>query len=97
MVGAYIAAPKCPASTTINLLKSSCSKVKNYGDMLISVVCQSLINSPTRFCNKCIPSLLDHIYTNISELKIITGLCPCDISDHIPTLFCIRKFANHNF
>ena len=40
----------------INLLKSSCSKVKNYSDMLIFVRCLSLINSPTRFCSKCVPS-----------------------------------------
>ena len=71
----------------INLLKSSCSKIKKHSDMLILVGCQSLINSPTRLFNKYVPSLLDHIYTNISELKITNGLCPYDISDHISTFF----------
>ena len=81
----------------INLLKSSCSKVKNYSDMLISVGCQSLIYSPTRFCNKCVRSLLDHIYTNTSELKITSGLCPFDISDHIPTFFMLENMQIMTF
>ena len=71
----------------IKLLKFSCSKVKNYSDMIIFVICHFLIDSRTRFCDNCVPSLLDHIYTNISELKITSGLCPYDISDQIPTFF----------
>ena len=37
----------------INLLNTKNNKVKNYTNMLTSVGCNSLINSPTRYSNNC--------------------------------------------
>ena len=78
----------------INLLNTKNNKVKNYTNMLTSVGCNSLINSPTRYSSNCTPSLLDHIYTNISNLRKSSGICLYDISDHLPTFFNIDNFQH---
>jgi len=60
--------------------------VSNYVDCLASYGCISVINKPTRFSKNSKPSLLDHIYTNICDEKIIinSGITIFDISDHLP-------------
>jgi len=71
----------------INLYKyHENSNVSNYVDCLASCGCVSLINKPTRFSKNSKLSLLDHIYTNICDEKIIinTGITIFDISDHLP-------------
>ena len=78
----------------INLLNTKNNKVKNYTNMLTSVGCNSLINSPTRYSSNCTPSLLDHIYTNISNLRKTSGICLHDISDHLPTFLNIDNFQH---
>ena len=77
----------------INLLNSKNNKVKNYTNMLLtSVGCNSLINSPTRYFNNCSSSLLDRIYTNISNLRKTSGICYYDILDHLPTFLYMDNF-----
>ena len=78
----------------INLLNTKNNKVKNYTNMLTSVGCNSLINSPTRYSSNCTPSLLDHIYTNISNLRKTSGICLYDISHHLPTFLNIDNFQH---
>lgn len=75
----------------INLLKSNCKKINDYKDMLSSVGCNSLISSPSRFFTNCTPSLLDHVYTNLSNRSKTSGLCLFDISDHLPTFFIAKN------
>jgi len=73
----------------INLLNTSTTKIINYTDILTSVGCNFIIQSPTRFFNNSKPSLLDHFYTNISDLHKIGGICLYDISDHLLTFLKI--------
>jgi len=47
------------------------SNVSNYVDCLASCGCISLINNPTRFSKNSKTFLLDHIYTNICDEKIL--------------------------
>ena len=51
----------------INLLNPNNWKVKQYIDMLNSIGSCSFLTSPTRFFSNCTPSLLDHIYSNMSN------------------------------
>ena len=66
--------------------------VNNYTNTLNSVGCNSLINSPTRHFSNCTSLLLDHLYTNISNLCKTSGICLYDISDHLPTFLKIDNF-----
>ena len=76
----------------LNFLKYQIDKhITDYVNSILSLVCISLINKPTRFSSTHQPSLLDHIYTNIVYDNTTTGIALCDISDHLPTC------ANFNF
>ena len=55
----------------------------------------SLLTSPTRFFTNCTPSLLDHIYSNMSNHRKTSGICLYDISDHLPN-FLIMKILKHS-
>ena len=50
-----------------------------------------MIRNPTRFSDNGKASLLDHIYTNSTKLKIKAGVCLYDISDHLPTFFILKN------
>ena len=52
---------------TLSVQTTGASKIKNYVDDLISSGCKLLINIPTRFADNCKSSLLDHIYTNLTN------------------------------
>ena len=47
-----------------------------------------LINIPSRFAENCKSSLLDHVYTNMTNKNIKSGVCIFEISDHFQT-FCV--------
>jgi len=49
----------------------------------------------TRFVNNYSPSLLDHIYTNISRKYTLCGISAFEILDHFPTFFCVRQEKCH--
>ena len=77
----------------INLnLKSD--NIRNYVDFMSSIGCKSMIRNPIRFSDNGKASLLDHIYTNPTKLKIKAGVCLYDISNHLPTFFILK---NTNF
>jgi len=48
--------------------------ITDYVNSILSFGCISLINKPTRFSSTHQPSLLDHIYTNIIDDNITTGI-----------------------
>jgi len=50
-----------------------------------------MIDNHTRFTKNCNPSLLDHIYTNISKGEIHSGVFLFELSDHLPTFFITKK------
>ena len=71
----------------INTLAIKNPKVSNYANDLNSIGCKMLINIPTRFAENCKSSLLDHVYTNITNESIKSGVCIFEISDYFPTFF----------
>ena len=76
----------------IDLLKATKqSSIADYKECLDAAGTQSVISSATRYCGNDNPSLLDHIYTNISSNKIKSGICLHDTSDHLPVFMCIKK------
>ena len=62
--------------------------------MLNSIGSCSLLTSPTRFFSNCTPSLLDHIYSNMSNHPKTSGICLYDISNHLPTFLTIETLKH---
>ena len=82
---------------TLSVQTTGASKIKNYVDDLISSGCKLLINIPTRFADNCKSSLLDHIYTNLTNKNNQSGVCIFEISDHLPIFFIaknVKCFSN---
>ena len=82
---------------TLSVQTTGASKIKNYVDDLISSGCKLLINIPTRFADNCKSSLLDHIYTNLTNKNNPSGVCIFEISDHLPIFFIaknVKCFSN---
>ena len=73
----------------INTLDKN-KKTIDYINALNSIGCNLAINNPTRFANNYSPSLLDHIYTNITKQNTTSGISSFQISDHLPTFFLVR-------
>ena len=56
-----------------------------------------IINIPTRFAENCKFSLLDLVYTNMTNNSIKSGVCMFEISDHFSTFFvAFRSKILHN-
>ena len=58
----------------------------DYLDTLLDLSFMPLITKATRITNYT-STLIDHIYTNVPEKIITTGICLADIFDHLP-IFC---------
>ena len=52
------------------------------------------INNHTRFADKCRPSLLDHIYTNIANKSTNSGVALYELSDHLPIFFIVKNTSS---
>jgi len=74
---------------------NSSNAITDYFNCLLSCGCVSLINKPTRFLTNCVPSLLDHIYTNIVDEQKINdvGIDLFDISNHLPVFINFFTFT----
>ena len=82
----------------INHLAFNNQKVSNYFNSLNALGSKLLINAPTRFSRRSKPSLLDHVYSNITQKEIIGKPCLFHIPDHLPTCAIINRFsANKKF
>ena len=58
----------CDGDFNLDLIKyNSSNAITDHINCLLGCGCVSLINKPTRFSTNCVPSLLDHIYTNIID------------------------------
>ena len=69
----------------INLLQINSNRtVRSYANNIISYSIKCVINQPTRITVNS-KALLDHIYTNITNQSIFSGIAINDISDHLPT------------
>ena len=66
----------------INLLNIKISgNIRKYANNVISCSCKCLIDLPTRISQNS-KTLIDHIYTNIADTKVQSGIAVTDISDH---------------
>ena len=77
----------------INYLAINNKKISNYFNSLNALGSKLLITAPTRFSRYSKPSLLDHIYSNITKTKIIAKPCLFHISDHLPTCIILNRFS----
>ena len=69
----------------INLLNiKNSGKIRKYANNLLSCSCRCLIDLPTRFSQNS-KTLIDHIYSNIANTKVESGIAVTDISDHCGT------------
>jgi len=81
----------------INTLMRNDAKITDYINNLTAIGCKLMIDNHTSFAKNCNPSLLDHIYTNISKGETHSGVSLFELSDHLPTFFitkqskCIQK------
>ena len=50
-----------------------------------------LINIPIRFAKSRKSSLLDHVFTIMTNRSIKSGICIFEISDHFPTVFIAHR------
>ena len=74
----------------INFLNYNTSNLtSDYPDMLLNLGLMPIITKPTRITDHS-ATLIDHIYTNIPERVLKSGICLADISDHLP-VFCTIK------
>lgn len=83
----------------INLLLSDKNqKVTNYVNMLTNNATIPLITSPTRVTRKS-ATLIDHILTNSSKLRMTPSIIEYDISDHFPIACQLRdiKIRHKNY
>ena len=67
----------------INYLSQS-TLVSNYKNEIQSTGSSQIVKSATRFSQTCKKSLIDHIYTNLPETKVVNHCISFDILDHIP-------------
>ena len=79
----------------INSLALNNTKIKNYLNSLNSVGCRLLIEAPTRSSTISKPSLLDHIYSNITKKTLLSKSCLFDISDHLPVCLIIKNLNSN--
>ena len=54
-----------------------------------------LIKKPSRI-TKNSPTLIDNIFTNNIESKLLSGLLISDITDHLPVFCCSKKTTSNN-
>ena len=68
-----------------DLLDSSDQLTESFTDTMFSFNYYHLINKPTRITeNK--HSAIDHIWTNITNTKILSGIITHSIADHLPII-----------
>ena len=69
-------------------------KIYDYLSMIESIGMQQVISSPTRVTNST-SSVIDHVYTNVYNVAIHSGVIETDVSDHFP-IFVIFESKNKN-
>ena len=82
----------------IDLFKvESNSKICNYLSAIYTEGCNSLINKPTRITETS-ATLLDHMYSNMTNQITNRGILRFDISDYLPTFCCLgfKSLTRHN-
>ena len=72
------------------------NQTSEYLDMLLSLGYLPIITKPTRITDHS-ATLIDHIYTNVPQKLVKSGICLVGITDHLP-IFCTvdNKLPNCN-
>jgi hypothetical protein len=65
----------------------------DYLDMIYSNSCFPVITQPTRV-TICTEALIDHIYTNVLNKPITSGICLTKISDHFHVFLILHKIKS---
>ena len=76
----------------IDLSLTGTPKISDFLSAIESTGMQQIISSPTRMTNLT-SSLIDHVYTNVHNYAIHSGVIETDVSDHFP-IFVIFKGQN---
>ena len=72
------------------------NQISEYLDMLLSLGYLPIITKPTRITDHS-ATLIDHIYTNVPQKVVESGICLAGITDHLP-IFCTvdNKFPTYH-
>nr|XP_039252461.1 uncharacterized protein LOC120329750 [Styela clava] len=74
----------------INLLASNTNtQIASYSDMLTSYNAISLISKPTRVTRSS-STLIDHMYSNMTDVQVNSYVISSDITDHFPIMCCLK-------
>ena len=73
----------------IDILKHKVDQgTKSFLDTMYSIGLYPLVDRPTRICNHSF-SLIDNIFTNVTNHNVTSGILVSDITDHLPIfVFC---------
>jgi hypothetical protein len=78
----------------IDLIKCETHQLtSDYLDMIYSNSCFPVITQPTRVTNYT-ETLINHIYTNVLNKPITSGICMTKISDHFPVFLILHKIKS---
>ena len=69
----------------INWLNKS-KQIETYKNELLSSGVIQTVETPTHFSENKTNSLIDHVYTNLPENKLLTKCIAYDVSDHVPSI-----------
>ena len=76
----------------INLMMSDSDAItSDFLQLQLSFSLSPLISSPTRVTRNT-KTLIDQIFTNDFDNNICSGVCVCDISDHLPIFAVFKHF-----
>ena len=64
------------------------STINEYFNAVHAEGCTNLINKPTRITENS-ATLLDHLYSNLTNYITHRGILTFDVSDHLPTFCCL--------
>ena len=67
---------------------------KSFLDTMYSIGLYPLIDRPTRISNHSF-SLIDNVFTNLTNHKVTSGILVSDITDHLP-IFALCTYPNPN-
>ena len=79
----------------IDILKHKVNKgTKSFLDTMYSIGLYPLIDRPTRISNHSF-TLIDNVFTNVTNHKVTSGILVSDITDHLP-IFVFCTYPNPN-
>ena len=79
----------------IDILKHKVNQgTKSFVDTMYSISLYLLIDRPTRISNHSF-TLIDHVFTNLTNHKVTSGILVSGITDHLP-IFVLCTYPNPN-